>query len=142
MRFEMTTVNDLHWREAQAMRWAARVISLLAAATWLLIMLDVLLCEMVVGCITVTWETGLLVLLAVVSVLSTVFAWRREGIGGLLMTLWGLVFTIIAYATSHPYEIESMLMTGVPFMIAGGLFLASWWSRKDVPQMLANHHKV
>lgn len=138
----MTTINDLHWREAQAMRWVARVISFLAAATWLLIMLDILLCEIVVGCITVIWETGLLVLLAVISVSSTAFAWRREDVGGLVMTVWGLIFTVIAYVTSHPYEIVSILMTGVPFMLAGGLFLASWWSRKTIPQRLANNHKV
>ncbi len=99
----MTTVNDLHWREVRAIRWAARAISFLAAAPWMLIMLDILFCEMVLGCITLAWETGLLVLLTVISVSSTVFAWRREGAGGLVMTLWGLAFTIIAYTTSRPY---------------------------------------
>lgn len=123
------------------MRWTARIISLLAAAAWLLIMLDILLCELVVGCITITWETGLLVLLAAVSVTCVAIAWRWEGIGGLAMVVWGFVFTMIAYVTSHPYEMLSMLATGVPFLIAGVLFLASWWwSQKPAPQTLVNNH--
>lgn len=124
-------VHSHAWREMQAMRWAARIISLLAAATWLLIMLVNVMCEMVVGCITITWETGMLVFLAVVSVLITVFAWRRERLGGFVMLLWGLAFAIIAYATSSPYQIVSALVSGGPFILAGGLFLASWWSSQQ-----------
>jgi hypothetical protein len=132
-----------HPREVRIVRWTARIISLLAAGAWLLIMLDILLCELVFGCITLTWETGLLVVLATVSVLSVISAWRWEGPGGVAMILWGLVFTLIAYVTSHPYEVFSVLVTGVPFLIAGGLFLASWWwSHKDAPQWLTNNHTV
>jgi hypothetical protein len=139
----MTTIDYSHQRLAHAIRWAARIISSLAAAAWLLIMLDILLCEVVVGCVTITWETGFLVFLTAVSVLTVALAWRWEGIGGLVMMLWGLAFTIIAYATSHPYEIISMLATGAPFMIAGSLFLASWWwSHKTVSQTLVNNHTV
>lgn len=114
-------------QETQVLRWIARIISILATATWMTIMLTNVLCEVVVGCITVTWETGFLVFLVAASVLSVIIAWRWEGIGGLVMVLWGFVLAIIAYVTSRPYQIFSMLVTGVPFMIAGSLFLASWW---------------
>lgn len=139
----MNKAYSPHGWQIQVTRWAARIISLLAAAAWFLIMLDILLCELVFGCITITWETGLLVLLAVVSMLSMICAWRWEGPGGVVMVLWGLLFTIIAYATSHPYELFSILVTGVPFLIAGSLFLASWWwSHKRGLSMLTNHHAV
>jgi len=114
-------------RLVQVMRWIARIVSLLATAAWALIMLDIILCEVIVGCITITWETGFLVFLVATSLLSVVLAWHREDIGGVAMLLWGLVLTMIAYATSRPYEIVSMLATGIPFMVAGALFLASWW---------------
>jgi hypothetical protein len=116
------------------MGWVARAVSLLATAIWFLIMLDIILCEFVVGCITITWETAFLVFLVAVSALSVVFAWRREGAGGLAMIIWGLAFTVIAYVTSHPYQIVSMLATGVPFIIAGSLFLASWWRLRSAIQ--------
>jgi hypothetical protein len=125
----MTTINNaIH----QTARWVARTISTLAAAFWLLILLDILACDALVGFVCLNWEMAILAGLVAASVLSVVIAWRREGIGGLVMILWGLAFSIIACVTSHPQQTLSMLVTGVPFLIAGLLFLASWWSRKVV----------
>lgn len=111
-------------------RWMARGISTLAAAVWLLIMLDILACDLLVGFVCLNWETMLLVVMAVASVLSVIIAWRREGIGGCVMLLWGFIFITIAYITSRPQHVYSMLVTGVPFIFAGTLFLASWWLGK------------
>jgi hypothetical protein len=136
----METTADNHlsknrvWRDERVMRWLARTISLLATAIWFLIMLDIILCEFVVGCITITWETAFLVFLVAVSALSVVFAWRREGAGGLAMIIWGLAFTVIAYVTSRPYQLFSILVSGLPFIFAGSLFLASWWRLRSAIQ--------
>jgi hypothetical protein len=46
------------------------------------------------------------------------------------MILWGLAFAAIAYMTSRPHQAVSMLVSGVPFLIAGSLFLSSWWFRQ------------
>jgi hypothetical protein len=116
----------------QTARWIARGISTLAAAFWLLILLDILACDALVGFICVNWELALLVVLVAASVLSVAIAWRREGIGGLIMFLWGIVFTTFAAIDSGSYKASSMLMSGVPFLIAGLLFLASWWSHRLV----------
>jgi hypothetical protein len=113
-------------------RWAARVISVLATAFWLLILLDILACDALVGFICLNWEMALLAGLVAASVLSVILAWRREGFGGLIMFLWGIVFTTFAAIDSGPYRTSSMLVSGVPFLIAGLLFLASWWSRRVV----------
>jgi hypothetical protein len=107
-------------------RWLARGIGTLAAAVWLLIMLDILACDLLVGFVCLSWETVLLVVIAVFSMLSVIIAWWREGIGGCVMLVWGLTFTIIAYVTSRLQHVYSMLITGVPFIIAGFLFLVSW----------------
>jgi hypothetical protein len=116
----------------QAVRWLARAISTLAAAFWLLILLDILACDALVGFVCLNWEMTLLAGLVVASILSVIIAWRREGIGGLVMFLWGLIFTVFAYTTGDSYQVFSMLVSGVPFLIAGLLFLASWWSRRVV----------
>lgn len=115
------------------MRWGAQTISMLVTAFWLMILVINLLCECVVGYISISWESTSQVFLVAASVLSLTLAWRWEGAGGLVMTLWGVIFTIIAYLTSRPYQIFSMLITGVPYVIASSLFLASWWrSRAEI----------
>lgn len=115
----------------QTARWTARAISTLAAAFWLLILLDILACDVLVGFICLNWEMALLAGMVVASVISVIIAWRREGVGGLVMILWGLIFCAIAYITSRPQQVFSMLVSGVPFLIAGLLFLTSWWSRRS-----------
>lgn len=124
-------VKDHAYREAQMMRWAGRIISSIAAAIWLLILLVTLLCDLIVGCITITWEAGFLVFLVAVSVISVVLAWRREVVGGLVMLIWGCVFSIIAYITSRPYQLLSIFVSGIPFILAGSLFLVSSWRSRS-----------
>jgi uncharacterized RDD family membrane protein YckC len=112
------------------LRWIARGISSLAAGFWLLIFLDILACDALVGFVCLNWEMALLAGLAIASALSVFIAWRSENVGGLIMILWGLVFSAIAYVTSRPQQTFSMLVSGVPFLIAGSLFLASWGFRQ------------
>jgi len=128
----MMTVNNGTQPVAQWIRWIARIISSLAAAFWLLILIDILLCDLVVGCVSVTWDMALLLFLVVASIASVAIAWRWESIGGPVLIFWGFAFTAIAYITSRPHQAFSMLVTGVPFLIAGLLLLANWWSRRIV----------
>ena len=129
---DMTTVNNDTQPVAQWMRWTALAVSSLAAAFWLLILIDILLCDLFVGCVSVTWDIALLLFMVIASIASVAIAWRWENIGGPVLIFWGLAFTAIAYVTSRPHQAFSMLVTGVPFLIAGLLFLASWWSRRVV----------
>ena len=110
----------------QTAHWLARGISAIAAAFWLLILLDILACDALVGFICINWELALLAGLTAFSMLCVMIAWHNESIGGFVMIIWGLAFTIIACATSRNYLFISVLVSGVPFLIAGGLFLMSW----------------
>jgi hypothetical protein len=123
----MTTANNNIQMVANWMRWIARTISTLAALAWLLIFLDIVACEALFGSICINWEMALLAGMVIVSLASVLVAWRWELIGGLVMFIWGLVFAAIAYVTSRPYQAISVLVTGIPFLIAGSLFMASWW---------------
>ena len=123
----MSTQPILKW-----IRWIALTISSLAAAFWLLILIDIFLCDLVVGCVSVTWDMALLLFLVVASIACVVIAWRWENIGGPVLIFWGLAFTAIAYATSRPQQGFSMLVTGVPFLLAGLLFMLSWLSGRVV----------
>ncbi len=116
----------------QTARWTGRVISALAAAFWLLILLDIIACDALVGFICINWEIAFLIVIVVVSILSVILAWREEGVGGFVMLLWGIVFTTFSAIDSSTFRVFSMLVSGVPFLIAGLLFLASWWSHRSV----------
>lgn len=105
--------------------WLARAISTLAAAFWLLILLDIIACDVLVGFVCLNWEIALLISLVVFSCLSVIIAWHRERIGGIVMIIWGLVFSVIAIVTSNSQRAFSIMVSGVPFIIAGILFLAS-----------------
>jgi hypothetical protein len=122
----MTVDNHIAHRSARWLRWIARGISFLAAGFWLLILLDILACEVLFGFVCLNWETVLLIGMVAFSFLSVFLAWRKESTGGVVMILWGLVFAAIAFVTSQPYQIYSMLVTGGPFLLAGCLFVASW----------------
>jgi len=128
----MTAIKNESQPVALWIRWSALTISSLTAAFWLLILIDILLCDLVVGCVSVTWDMGLLLFLVIASIASVAIAWRRENIGGPVLIIWGLAFATIAYVTSRPHQAFSMLVTGVPFLIAGLLFMASWWSARVV----------
>lgn len=116
-----------------SIRWIARIISTLAALAWLLIFVDILVCEALFGSICFFGEFALLGGMVTASILSVLLAWRWERSGGLLMILWGLIFAAIAYMTSRPYETASVLATGVPFLVAGCMFVVSW--RLKQPEM-------
>jgi hypothetical protein len=108
-------------------RWLARAISTLAAGFWLLLLLDIIACDALVGFVCVNWEMAVLLGLAAFSLLCVILSWWRESVGGLLMILWGIAFSLVAFVTSPARRAYSILVSGVPFLIAGILFLASWW---------------
>jgi len=126
----MTSTSRAVSQIAHWMCWMARGISTLAAAFWLLISLVILACDALVGFICVNWEMAFLAGLVIASVLSVLIAWRWEGVGSFVMILWGLAFTAIAYVISRPQQVFSLLVSGVPFLIAGLLFLTSWGSHR------------
>jgi hypothetical protein len=64
----------------QTAHWTGRVISAMAAAFWLLILLDILACDALVGFICLNWEMAILVIIVVASILSVILAWREEAL--------------------------------------------------------------
>ena len=124
---------------AKGVRWAARGISTAAAGFWLLILLDIIACDALVGFVCIEWEMVLLISLVTLSILSVVVAWRTERIGGIIMIVWGIVFAAIAGITSRPYATFSMFVTGIPFIIAGGLFFACGWLGRSAASTIINH---
>lgn len=110
--------------------WLARLISTVVTLVWFIDMIVIMLCDLLFGCVVITWEAALHVTMVTLSILSLVFAWKKPFWGGMVMILWGLALSVFAYLTSHPYEFISTLITGIPFIIAGILFVAFGQSNK------------
>jgi hypothetical protein len=111
----------------QTLHWTARAIGAIAVTFWLLILLDIVACDVLVGFICVNWEMLLLVAFVATSIFCVILAWHKEGLGGFVMFLWGILITIFAAVDSGAYLAISILVSGLPFLIAGFFFLASWW---------------
>lgn len=115
---------------AGAARVAARTISTLAALFWLLLLLDIITCEVLGGYICLDWETLLLTFLTFASIFFVLVAWRGSLAGGLFMIAWGLAFSLIAGAASEGKDLAvSVLVSGGPFVLSGILFAAGAASR-------------
>jgi hypothetical protein len=56
--------------------------------------------------------------------------WWREGPGGLVALLGGLLLAGAIYATAGRSQLLAAIVYGSPFLVAGALFLACWWCER------------
>mgnify|MGYP007123689182 CR=1 FL=1 len=62
-------------------------------------------------------------------VILLTIAWKWEKLGGILILLLGLFFTLFFNTYEH---LINFLLISMPVFIVGGLFIWSWWLRKKV----------
>jgi hypothetical protein len=104
------------------LRWIARGLGTLVAGFWVLI--GVL--EAIAGSDPWTAESNVLATLIVAAALAVAAAWWREGIGGFLILLVGAAHFVFAFVAAGHNKLFAVAITGVPFLLVGTLFLASW----------------
>jgi len=61
-----------------------------------------------------------------VTLVSVIIAWWREGIGGLMLTIVGLAAIVVFMLTNKPEAYWITLVTGAPFLVSGILYLKCW----------------
>lgn len=74
--------------------------------------------------------------------LGILIAWRWEGIGGAVVIIHAIVEAVVVYYShvwaGEPYSegLLTALFATLPFLIAGSLYLGSWWRsrRSGIPQ--------
>lgn len=103
--------------------WLARGIGSFVAMFWLLAGIVSGIAE------SQPWtvESAIMAGLITASALSVLIAWRREGIGGMLVIICAIAHSAFAYVASGHNQGLAMLISGGPFLLIGVLFLASWW---------------
>ena len=105
----------------------ALVLGTLAAVFWSLTLTISAIGEIAQGEFQWSLEGLLLAVLALAAVLSVAIAWRREKTGGIALVASGLAFITFGYLSAGHNKAFAMLISGGPFLVAGILFLASWW---------------
>jgi len=118
-------------RLSKRMRWAGRLISSGAAAFLLVMLIGAGVSEFLAGGLEpITLEVSLLVLIGAIAVAGAIVSWWRERLAGILLVLTAIGFGIHIGFYAARNHVLVWLMLGLPYLVAGGLVLASWWVLK------------
>ena len=118
-------------RLAKRMRWAARVIGLLAAGVCLLMLIGSAIAEVLTG----AWETtsqadiiqgSLIGVLGVIGLAGCIVSWWRERFASILLALTAAGFGIHIGLCAGRNHFLAWLMVGFPYLIASVLLFNSW----------------
>ncbi|MBA7634240.1 MAG: hypothetical protein KAV97_03135 [Actinomycetia bacterium] len=116
-------------KTTKIIHWTARILGSISGAFWVLALTLSTIMESRLG-VEPTPEAKLegtiLGCLVAVVVIGVIIAWFREGIGGLIVVIGGIVLSIFAYITAGHNKVLAMASSGIPFLIAGILFLIYW----------------
>jgi hypothetical protein len=116
---------------ASTIRWMARVLGVLAIAFISLFSLDVFSEGVGLGQKIVAFLLHMIP--SFVLIIFLIIAWKHELVGGILITLIGLVSSTYVYRLNYgrSYSVsmglQSAAMIGLPFVIVGLLFMISYF---------------
>lgn len=71
---------------------------------------------------TITFEGVLVVGFSVVLLLSILFAWWKERIGGLILIISSVAFAVFIYISAGNYKLLASVFISLPFLLSGILF--------------------
>ena len=127
-------LQSKRYRLAKRMRWAARVIGLIAVAFLGTMLIGSAIAEaLTTGLESITIEGILLGVLGAVALAGCIVSWWRERLAGILLVATAVGFGIhIGIFAGHNHFL-AWLMVGFPYLVAGGLLLTSWWLSKEIP---------
>jgi len=114
-------------KKGNNIRKIARIVSIIVGGYWAFALsMEVIMLKKMVWDL----ETTLLVTFVVILLISVVIAWINEKMGGTVLILAGIGFSIFAYFSAGHNKILAMLVSGVPFIICGILFLITWMEKR------------
>jgi len=124
------------YRLAKRMRWAARIIGLIAAGFILFMMIGETVAEFTTGAWETTSQTdiiqgSLIGVLGAIGLAGCIVSWWRERLAGILLVLTAAGFGIHIGLCAGRNHFLAWLMMGLPYLIASVLLFNSWqFSRK------------
>ena len=133
-------LRDKQYRLAKRMRWAARIIGLLAAGLCLFMLISSTVAEVLTG----AWETtsqadiiqgSLIGVLGAIALAGCIVSWWREQLASILLVLTAVGFGVHIGLFAGRNHFLAWLMVGFPYLIASVLFFNSWHlSRKTLEE--------
>lgn len=122
-------------KTTKVIRWTARILGSISGAFWVLALTLSTIMESKLE-VKPTPEAKLegivLGILVAIVVIGVIIAWFREGTGGFITLIDAVALSIFAYISAGRNKFFAMLTSGIPFLIAGILFLISWWRSKKL----------
>jgi len=116
------------------MRLAARIIGLLAAGGFLMALIAIAIAEALAGGSEVIEIAGILLLiLTAIALAGPIVSWWRERLAGILLILAAIGFGIHIGAYAGRNHFLAWSVVGLPYLIAGVLFLISWRLLRKTP---------
>ena len=126
-------------RLAKRMRWAARIIGLLAAGFCLFMLIGSAIAEVLTG----AWETtsqadiiqgSLIGVLGAIGLAGCIMSWWRERLASILLVLTAVGFGIHIGLVAGRNHFLVWLMMGFPYLIASVLLFNSWLLTRKTPE--------
>ena len=124
-------LESKQYRLAKRMRWAARIIGLLAAGFCLLMLIGSTVAEVLAE----GWETtsqtdiiqgALIGVLGAIGLAGCIVSWWRERLASILLVLTAVGFGIHIGIVAGRNHFLVWLMMGLPYLIASVLLFNSW----------------
>jgi len=75
--------------------------------------------------IDVSLEGTILTIIIAMILVGFIIAWFQKRIGGIVMVIGAIVLSVFAYLTAGHNRLLAVLVSGIPFLISGVLFLVS-----------------
>jgi len=118
-------------RLAKRMRWAARIIGLLAAVLCLFMLTASTIAEVIAGNWGAISQTdiiqgSLIGVLGAIGLAGCIVSWWRERLASILLVLTAIGFGIHIGLVAGRNHFLVWLMMGFPYLIASVLFFISW----------------
>ena len=125
-------LGSKQYRLAKRMRWAARIIGLLAAGFCLFMLIGSTVAEVLTGAWETTSQTdiiqgSLIGVLGAIGLAGCIVSWWRERLASTLLVLTAVGFGIHIGLCAGRNHFLVWLIMGFPYLIASVLLFNSWW---------------
>ena len=131
-------LESKQYRLAKRMRWAARIIGLLAAGFCLLMLIGSTIAEVITGAWATTSQAdiiqgSLIGVLGAIGLAGCIVSWWRERLASILLVLTAVGFGIHIGLCAGRNHFLVWLVMGFPYLIASVLLFVSWRLSRETP---------
>ena len=121
-------------RSAKVMRWTGRVIGLIVSISWLLIMTASTTHDITDNGLELSGsdvvQGALIAVIAAIALAGCIFSWRQLRFSALLLVIASAGMGIHIAFNAGRNHFFAWSVSGLPYLIAGVLFLGSWWASR------------